>query len=160
FYLRDAPTGGNPVGLTNTLAPVVVANGTFNVSVDFGSVFAGQSLWLEIAVRTNGSTAAYSVLSPRQQLTPSPNAIYASLAGGATNGAITSTMLANGAVTSSKLADGAVTSQQLADTIALGASSVAGRLDLYRTADNGISMQLLGSVPQLRMFGTGGQQKV
>jgi hypothetical protein len=78
FYLRDAPTSGNPVGTTNTIAPVPVSNGLFTVTLDFGAgVFTGPPRWLEIGVRTNGSVAAHFTLSPRQALTPSPYATYA-----------------------------------------------------------------------------------
>jgi hypothetical protein len=161
FYLRDAAFGGNPVGVTNTVAPVNVTNGLFTVLLDFGpGIFGGNNLWLEIGVRTNGSVAAYATLSPRQPLTPSPYALFSPQAGGVTNGAITSAMLANAAVTSSKLADGAVTSQQLADMIALGTNGANGRLDLYQTAAGTISMQLLGSTKQFRIFGDDSAQKV
>src|SRR5262245_23609818 len=37
FYLRNAASGGSPVGNTNTLAPVPASNGLFNVTLDFGS---------------------------------------------------------------------------------------------------------------------------
>ncbi len=56
FYLRDALLAGNPVGTTNTIAPVVVSNGLFAVTLDFGGgVFPGADRWLEIGVRTNGA---------------------------------------------------------------------------------------------------------
>ena len=78
FYLRDALSAGNPVGTTNTLAPVAVSNGLFTVVLDFGSgIFTGPARWLEIAARTNGSVSAYSALSPRQALTAAPYAITA-----------------------------------------------------------------------------------
>jgi hypothetical protein len=81
FYLRDAASGGNPVGVTNTVAPVNVTNGLFTVLLDFGpGIFDGNNLWLEIGVRTNGSVSPYSTLSPRQPLTPSPYAIMANSA--------------------------------------------------------------------------------
>src|SRR5215475_3031028 len=125
FYLRNAAVAGSPVGATNTVAPVAASNGLFTVTLDFGpGIFTGSLLWLEIGVRTNGSVAAYTTLSPRQPLTPSPYALFSPQAGGVTNGAITSAMLANGAVTS----------QQLADTIALGTNGTNGRLDLYQNA--------------------------
>ena len=72
FYLRDAPTDGNPVGPTNTLALLPVSNGLFTASLNFGGVFDGNPRYLEIGVRTNGSMAAYATLSPRQLLTPAP----------------------------------------------------------------------------------------
>ena len=78
FYLRAAATAGNPVGATNFLAPVAVSNGLFTVTLDFGaSVFTGPDRWLEIGVRTNGSLAAYTTLSPRQQITSAPYAGFA-----------------------------------------------------------------------------------
>src|ERR1017187_1086365 len=78
FYLRDALSAGNPVGATNTLAPVAVSNGLFTVVLDFGSgIFTGSARWLEIAVRTNGSVSAYNALSPREALTAVPYAITA-----------------------------------------------------------------------------------
>src|SRR5437879_5773696 len=80
FYLRDADTGGNPVGTTNTLAPVGVTNGLFSVTLDFGNApfAAGALRWLEVAVRTNGSLAAYLALTPRQPLLSVPYALTAS----------------------------------------------------------------------------------
>src|SRR6058998_3090639 len=80
FYLRDALTGGNPVGTTNTLAPVGVTNGLFAVTLDFGNspFSAGAPRWLEVGVRTNGSPANYAVLVPRQAMLPTPYALTAS----------------------------------------------------------------------------------
>jgi hypothetical protein len=49
--------------------------------MDFGSVaFSGVTRWLDIAVRTNGSSGNFAVLSPRQPLTPTPLAIRALIA--------------------------------------------------------------------------------
>src|ERR1039458_8316151 len=82
FYLRDALVVGNPVGSTNTLAPMVVSNGLFTVTLDFGAgIFTGPARWLEIGVRTNGSVAAYATLTPRQALTATPYAVLAGNAG-------------------------------------------------------------------------------
>ena len=78
FYLRDALIAGNPVGTTNTIAPVVASNGLFTVTLDFSNQFPGAARWLEIGVRTNGSVAAYTTLAPRQALLPTPYAITAS----------------------------------------------------------------------------------
>jgi hypothetical protein len=157
FYLRSAATGGSPVGNTNTLAPVPASNGLFTVALDFGpGIFAGSPLWLEIGVRTNGSLAAYTTLSGRQQLTPSPYALYSPQAGGVTNGAITSTMLANAAVTTSKLATGAVTSITLSNSIGLGSSNVAGRLDVFRNSAGSPAISLVGSGSLIETDGSGG----
>ena len=78
FTLRDAPTAGNAVGSPIAAAPVTVSNGLFTVSLDFGAgVFNGTALWLDIGVRTNGSVAAYALLTPRQSLTATPFAVQA-----------------------------------------------------------------------------------
>jgi hypothetical protein len=82
FYLRDAVANGNPVGATNTLAPVAVSNGIFTVTLDFGvGIFTGNPRWLEVGVRTNGSAGAYTALSPRQAITSTPYAIQAANSG-------------------------------------------------------------------------------
>ncbi len=63
-----------------TNSAVAVANGLFAVQMDFGpGVFNGLPAWLQIAVRTNGA-ATFTNLSPRQQLTPVPYAIFANTA--------------------------------------------------------------------------------
>ena len=48
---------------------VAVSNGLFTVTLDFGAnTLPGADRWLELGVRTNGSSAAFTTLSPRQQL--------------------------------------------------------------------------------------------
>ena len=45
--------------------------------IDFGpGVFTGATNWLEIGVETNGASS-FTTLTPRQQLTPTPYAIFA-----------------------------------------------------------------------------------
>jgi hypothetical protein len=81
FTLFDAVTGGNVIGsLTNTATSV--SNGLFTATLDFGGVFTGTNYWLEIAAQTNGG-AGFTTLSPRQQVTPTPYAIYSANAGNA-----------------------------------------------------------------------------
>lgn len=69
----DALTGTVLHGpITNSAVPV--ANGLFTSLVDFGpSVFVGGSNWLAIAVSPSGSNS-FSLLAPRQQITPTPYA--------------------------------------------------------------------------------------
>src|SRR5882672_6137333 len=85
FGLFDANSGGSRIGSADFAPGVPVSNGLFTVSLDFGANFPGAVRWLEIAVRTNG-TAIFTPLSPRQQLRPTPYAIYASVAAGLFNG--------------------------------------------------------------------------
>src|SRR5450631_4220950 len=77
FSLFNSNTTGVPVAGPVTNIAVVVTNGLFTVQVDFGSgVFTGATNWLQIGVATNGVTS-FTPLTPRQQLTPTPYAIYA-----------------------------------------------------------------------------------
>ncbi len=75
FKLYAAASGGSQVGSTLTKSNVQVSNGLFTVQIDFGNVFNGQRQWLEVAVRPAGS-GSYTTLSPRQELTAAPNALY------------------------------------------------------------------------------------
>jgi hypothetical protein len=73
--LLDAAIAGNQVGITVTLDNVSVTSGLFSVELDFGNgAFGGGARWLEIAVRPGASIGAYTVLSPRQEVTPAPYA--------------------------------------------------------------------------------------
>src|ERR1039458_4148095 len=81
--LYNASSGGAQAGSTITLTAVPVTNGLFTVILDFGAgVFNGTTHWLQIGVRTNGG-ATFTGLSPRQELTPTPYAIFAESANAA-----------------------------------------------------------------------------
>jgi hypothetical protein len=75
FSLFNVSGGGSAVaGPVNTNG-VVVTNGLFTVTIDFGAgVFTGQTNWLQIGVETNGASS-FTTLTPRQQLIPTPYAI-------------------------------------------------------------------------------------
>jgi len=76
FKLFDSAAGGSQIGTTVTISSVAVTGGLFTVPLDFGQVaFAGARRWLEITVE--GAT-----LSPRQELTAAPYALYAANAPG------------------------------------------------------------------------------
>jgi hypothetical protein len=77
FALYDDRTAGSQVGSTVPVGDVDVVDGLFTVSLDFGDVFDGTALWLQIGVRAGASGGAYSDLSPRQPLTAAPYALYA-----------------------------------------------------------------------------------
>jgi hypothetical protein len=85
FLLSNAPSGGSQIGSTLTVPGVGVTNGLFITTLDFGLVFAGNPAWLAINVRSNG-IGGYVGLYPLQQLTPTPNAIYAENAKTLANG--------------------------------------------------------------------------
>jgi hypothetical protein len=82
FILYDAGVGGSQVGSTQNKEDVQVTKGFFLINdLDFGTAFSGDARFLEIAVRQGTSTGAYTILSPRQDLTPAPYSLYSSNAG-------------------------------------------------------------------------------
>jgi hypothetical protein len=80
FKLYDANSDGNQIGTDVNRPNVDVIESYFTVDVDFGyDVFGGNDRWVEIGVRPGeqDDPCAYTTLSPRQQVTPAPYAIYA-----------------------------------------------------------------------------------
>jgi len=83
LLLYDSPSGGSVLGGPVTNLDVTASNGLFTMFIDFGpGVFTGGNNWLHLGVRTNGA-ANFTPLSPRQQLTPTPYAIFAESASAA-----------------------------------------------------------------------------
>ena len=85
FTLFPTNSGGIAASQTITNSGVLVSNGLFFATLDFGTdTFNGTPSWLEIGVRSSGSnTDSFTTLAPRQLLTPSPSSIYAYSAGSA-----------------------------------------------------------------------------
>ena len=83
FALYNALSGGSQVGSTITDTNVNVTAGLFTVQLDFGSVFDGTALYLQIGVRPGGSSGAFTTLTPRQALTATPYAVYSTQAANA-----------------------------------------------------------------------------
>lgn len=88
-----------------------------------------------------------------QQLTPDQRIVSVGYA-------MMSATVPDGAITSAKLAPGAINSAQLADTIALGATNVIGRLDVYRTAANTPAIKLDGASSAISTFGSDGLEQI
>ncbi len=76
FKLFGGPTAVDQFGSTQTVV-ATVQNGIFTTRLDFGAAAfpPNTDLWLEIGVRSSGSSNSYEVLSPRQQLNSVPFAI-------------------------------------------------------------------------------------
>jgi len=78
FSLYESLVGGGLRGGPITVAPVLVSNGLFTVSLNFGNAFSAvDSPTLAIEVRPNGSAGVYTLLTPRQPVTPAPYAMRA-----------------------------------------------------------------------------------
>jgi len=77
FSLFNVNSGGGAMAGPVTTNGVIVTNGLFTVLIDFGSgVFTGETNWLQIGVESNG-VSSFTTLTPRQELTPTPYAIFA-----------------------------------------------------------------------------------
>ncbi|MDX2118859.1 MAG: hypothetical protein SFY96_11810 [Planctomycetota bacterium] len=88
FRLYDSELGGTQIGATLCRDNVAINGGVFTAALDFGAVFTGEELFLEIEVRPDtgldcSDSSGYTVLSPRQELTATPYASYALTAGSA-----------------------------------------------------------------------------
>lgn len=84
FLLFDAASNGSAVGEATSVEDVAVTNGLFSALLDPGAAaLDGAQRWLEIRVRAGSSTDAFTVLSPRQLLRPTPYAFRAANFSGA-----------------------------------------------------------------------------
>src|ERR1043166_9145968 len=73
FALYNFPAIGSPFLGPITKEDVVVTNGLFTTTLDFGQPMpSGYACWMSIGVRPGASTGAFTALMPRQQLTPAP----------------------------------------------------------------------------------------
>ena len=100
FKLWNASSGGSQIGSIITASGLIITNGLFISTLDFGGAFNGTSYWLEIGVRTNGAPL-FTTLPQRQALTPTPYAITAenvdgSVPAGQLTGTLPSSVLSGG----------------------------------------------------------------
>jgi len=80
FRLYDASVAGAQKGSTVVVSEVDVIDGCFTLGLDFGrAVFDGNNRWLEIGIRAGelNDPNGYTSVSPRQEVTPTPYALYA-----------------------------------------------------------------------------------
>jgi len=82
FKLYDGSSEGNQLGSTVMGDDLEVADGYFTTSLDFNSQFSGNPRWLQISVRSGNESGAYTTLTPRHELKPTPYAMYAANGGG------------------------------------------------------------------------------
>src|SRR5262245_25224404 len=75
FHLASGVSGANYLGFAQYFEDVSVVNGLFSLKVNCGSIyFNGDARFVEVSVRPGASTGAYTILTPRQELTPAPYA--------------------------------------------------------------------------------------
>lgn len=69
--------GDTQVGSTIAVSEVPVTNGLFTQILDFGDVFNGEALWLEVRVRNPAGSGAFTPVQPRTPILSVPHASYA-----------------------------------------------------------------------------------
>jgi len=136
FRLYDAITGGNPIGAVVPRPNTTLINGVFSVMLDFGAAAfnSPNSIFIEIAIRPNGSPNAFTILGPRQQLTVVPFAVRAA---SATN-ADTATLATNAQHSiDAQIAVNATNAITATNSLSLGGVAPAGwaRLNTQNTGD-------------------------
>lgn len=77
FDLYDQQVAGNLIAGDVLVEDLLVVDGYFVTEVDFGSVFDGTPRWIEIKVREDSNTGAFTTLTPRQPVTLAPMALIA-----------------------------------------------------------------------------------
>jgi hypothetical protein len=136
FTAFDSAAGGLQLGSAN-LAVVTVVDGKFSVLLDFGTALNNAPAHLQIEVRPNGSGGLFSVLTPRQRITPTPSALWAVNAASATNA-----ISAGSAATATNATNAA---------LATNASQLGGQTPtFYQNATN----LTTGTIPDARLGGT------
>jgi hypothetical protein len=84
FSLFTAGNGGTQVGSTISVASVTVADGVFNVALNFGStVFTGAALYIQTSYRLHPKSGnpSYTMETPRNLVPSSTYADYAAVSG-------------------------------------------------------------------------------
>ncbi len=155
FRLFDAASGGSSVGSTVDRSGVRVTDGLFTVELDFGDVFDGRALWLEVGVK-KATESSYTVLG-RQKLAATPYAL--SLRPGTTiQGTLTSGRLL-GAVNTATGGDAAAL---YGETVAADGAGVAGwntgsqgGYGVYGRAQAFSGIGVYGTGPHAGVYGRG-----
>ena len=77
LWLYDGPDArlGTLIAGPVEVANVNVVNGLFTVPIDFGAAPFSGDRWLQIAVASPAGSGSFTILTPRQALTPTPFAI-------------------------------------------------------------------------------------
>lgn len=143
FLLFNTNSGGSSVAGPITNYAVAVSDGLFTTTVNFGvAVFTGASNWLQIAARTNG-VGAFTTLAPRQQLTPTPYAIFANTASNLI-GTLSAAQL-SGAIPASQLS-GTLPSSALSGTYA-GAVNFNNAANTFKGDGSGLNGVTVAGTP-------------
>ncbi len=82
--LFDSPTSPVAIACPPDFDDVPVEDGVFTLALDFGSTpFIGQQRYIELRVRPGGSTGGYTILTPRQLVRATPEALRSNVSSAA-----------------------------------------------------------------------------
>jgi hypothetical protein len=113
FSLFPVVSGGVQIGSTLTQNNVTVTNGVFTTQLDFGgTAFDGSDRFLQLAARCPTGSGGFNTLSPRQQVTATPYALFSQ---NIPDAVVTNTKLSSNAVDTTQVKDNAITSAKIAD---------------------------------------------
>ena len=77
LFDTPAPGTGSQIGSTIDRPGVKVTSGVFTVQLDFtAAAFSGGDRFVEVGVTPAGSGAPFTILDPRQPITPTPYALF------------------------------------------------------------------------------------
>ncbi|MHC4442834.1 MAG: hypothetical protein ACYTA5_09585 [Planctomycetota bacterium] len=164
FSLWTAQVGGMRVAGPLPIPGINVNKGLFTVRIDFdGPVLLCEADWLEIEVKPAGNPPPYTLLVPRQELTPTPFAVCAQtvpwtgitgipagFADGVDDNTIysagsgieivgTTISIASGGVTSTMLADNSVITSKISAGAVTNAKMAAAAIDSNNLVDSAIT---------------------
>jgi hypothetical protein len=152
FTLFDAGTAGNLVGGPQTLTGVAVSQGLFSVTLDFGAAaFAGEARWLEIEVQPAGG-GGYSLLSPRQELSPSPYTVFSSYTDPANLTSLNAGNLTSGTVPDARVSGAYSQAVSLPNPANAFSGSFSG--DGFALTNLNASSLASGTLPDARLSGS------
>ena len=139
-----------------------VAAGLFTTDIDFGvDAFSGDARWLEIDARCPAGSGPYETLSPRQELTPTPNALHASKAATAADAEQLGGSPAADYVKKIEVGGTAIYAADLPLTITESGSYYLAENINYAGAGDGITVTVSNvtiNLNELALIGTGGAQ--
>ncbi len=100
FSVFDVDIGGSALEIV-VANGVTVTNGVFSTPITLSNdLFTGNKIWLDIAVRANGTANPFDLLSPRQEVSSSPYAIHAQFVGA---DAVTGVQIQDGTISNSDI---------------------------------------------------------
>ncbi len=155
FRIFDVIDGGTELSPVFNADDLTVTDGIFSTAIDFGDAsFLGERIYLEIAVREGVSTGAYTLLTPRHEITSAPYALHAQFVGEnavGTNeiddGMVLTPDIGDLSITTAKIVDQAITLDKLADNAVMSSSIIDNSIGSSDVNSNQLQLRVTGNCP-------------